>query len=159
MSEPFFENEVKTKWIHSGDSRKMILLEDFAFVDKDTYRWEAPAGSEIDGASIPSFLWSAVGSPYVGNFRRASVVHDVACFRKTESSKAVHKMFYEAMLVDGVPIGKAQQMYTAVRLFGPTWRLGSAAESVVDSTRSLENDDLGIDFEQLESVIDAVLGE
>ena len=54
-----FEGEVRTQWLrHRGPDRRMKLLEDFAFVDDNGVRWEAPAGSVVDGASIPEFLWS-----------------------------------------------------------------------------------------------------
>jgi hypothetical protein len=49
-----FEGQVRTQWLrHRGPDRKMRLLEDFVFVDDQNVRWEAPAGSTIDGASIP----------------------------------------------------------------------------------------------------------
>ena len=51
----------------------MILLEDVSFTSKGKI-WTAPAGSVIDGASIPRFFWRVIGSPFIGYYRRASVV-------------------------------------------------------------------------------------
>ena len=63
-----YEGEVRVEWLrHAGEDRSMKLLEEFAFVDDRGVRWVAPAGSIIDGASIPEMLWSAAnGTPYVG---------------------------------------------------------------------------------------------
>lgn len=123
----FFEGEVRTLWLVEGEvgddapDRRMQLLEDFAFVDPNGVRWLAPAGSKIDGASIPRMLWSVAGDPFIGQYRRASVLHDVACDDRTRPSKVVHRMFYDAMIADGTSETQAVEFYTAVRLFGPHW--------------------------------------
>lgn len=154
-----FEGEVKTQWLQQEDQdRRMVLLEDFAFVDPNGKRWLARAGREIDGASIPGFLWSeGVGTPYVGDFRRASVIHDVACHEQTEPHQAVHRMFYDAMICDGVPEAKAQRMYLAVRLFGPSWTVGAAADVAVRAAAAPEPAPMDID--DLERLIDDFLDE
>ncbi len=115
-----FIGDVKTLWL-KGSLRKMELISRVQFIDKQGIEWEAPKGSIIDGASIPRFFWRFIGSPFVGHYRRASVVHDVYCVTKSRPHKQVHKMFYEAMRVDGVGYIKAKVMYIAVRLGGPKW--------------------------------------
>jgi Protein of unknown function (DUF1353) len=121
--QPRFDGEVNGTWLrHSGPDRKIKLTTDFAFLDSRGVRWDAPAKSTIDGASIPEIVWSSVvGTPYIGDYRRASVVHDVACQQKIRAHEEVHYMFYEAMICDGVTEERAYLMYTAVRLFGPKW--------------------------------------
>lgn len=102
----------------------MRLLERFEYrepVPGGTRVWEAPAGSVIDGASIPSSFWMVVGPPFVGDYRRASVLHDVACQRKDRPHDQTHLAFYSAMRADGVPFVKANVMYQAVKRFGPRW--------------------------------------
>lgn len=127
MAQSYFEGEVRTLWLVEGEvgddgpDRRMQLLEDFAFVDPNGVRWLAPAGSRIDGASIPRMLWSVAGDPFIGQYRRASVLHDVACDDRTRPSKDVHRMFYDAMIADGTSTAQAVEFYTAVRLFGPHW--------------------------------------
>ena len=120
-----FEGEVRAEWLtHDGDDRRMRLLEPFAFVDRRGVRWEAEAGDEIDGASIPDVLWSRwVGTPYIGDYRRATVLHDVHCDKQVHPHKDVHRMFYEACLCRGVHPSKAALMYWAVLHFGPSWPL------------------------------------
>lgn len=121
-----FVGEVVTRWVdgQSGPDRDMVLVEDFAYVDQHGERWEAPAGSVINGASIPGAFYQIAGPPYVGDYRRASVVHDVACVARTRDSEAVHLMFYNAMRCGGVNAFKAHSMYIAVWRGGPRWDVG-----------------------------------
>ena len=114
-----FIGEVLVKWLKDG--RKVQLLEEFAFVDVKQKKWLASKGRKVDGASIPRFLWAITGSPFVGKYRRASVIHDVYCEDRTEPYQDVHRMFYQAMLADGLSEGKAKEMYAAVASFGPRW--------------------------------------
>ncbi len=114
-----FSNTVKTEWIQG--KRDMRLLEPITYIDSSNIHWLAEEGRVIDGASIPRFFWRVCGAPLSGKYRRASVLHDVYCVKKTRPHKAVHRMFYEAMLEDGVSKAKAKVMYKAVRLFGPKW--------------------------------------
>jgi hypothetical protein len=118
-----FEGDVEARWlVEEGPDRRMVLVSAFTFVDSTGYRWEAKAGEIIDGASIPKELWNqVVGTPFTGDYRRAAVVHDVACARREKTSKEVHRMFYEAMICDGTDKTRALLFYTAVRLFGPQW--------------------------------------
>lgn len=97
----------------------MILLEKLIYCDSRGREWYAPQASIVDGASIPRFLWRAIGSPFVGKYRMASVMHDVYCTNKSVASPLVHEMFYDAMLTDGVCPLKAKIMWFAVNSFGP----------------------------------------
>lgn len=114
-----FFGDVVALWLKDG--RKMRLMEDFHFIDKSGKKWSAPEGSIVDGASIPRMFWASIGGPFSGRYRRASVLHDVACVERTEPHKKVHKMFHQAMLADKTPKAKAKEMYIAVVTFGPKW--------------------------------------
>lgn len=117
-----FIGRVVVEWVtEEGADRTMRLVEDFAFRDAAGKVWEVPAGAEIDGASIPEKLYSIVGPPFVGDYRRASVVHDHFCRLRTEDWTTVHKMFYEAVLAGGAPKLLAKTMYAAVLGWGPRW--------------------------------------
>ena len=91
------------------------------FVDPDDKAWTAPQGLVTDGASIPRALWSVVGSPWTGLYRDAAVIHDAYCDSHSEPWQAVHKVFYLAMLANGVGPVQAKVMYAAVYRFGPRW--------------------------------------
>jgi hypothetical protein len=105
----------------SSNGRDAKLLAPFAYIDADGKRWEVPAGTTVDGASIPWPLWSIIGSPWTGRYREASVVHDYYCETKKAPWKVVHRRFYTAMLANGVDEIQAKIMYAAVYRFGPRW--------------------------------------
>jgi hypothetical protein len=99
----------------------MRLVENFGYFDDRGLLWEAPKGSVIDGASIPRIAWTAIGGPFEGPYRNASVIHDVACDEKRRPWQMAHGVFYSAMITSGVPEFKALVMYGAVYHFGPRW--------------------------------------
>ena len=94
----------------------MKLLEDFSYEDPSGKKWLAPINSVINGASIPDALWSTVGSPYTGDYRCASIVHDVACDDPRVDRKEADKMFYFACLAGGCSQGQARILYVGVRI-------------------------------------------
>jgi hypothetical protein len=113
-----FSGNPKTEWlVDTGkEDRDMLLLEDFWYIDPDGRKWEAPNGSVINGASIPRPLWSTVGSPYTDDYRRASIVHDVACHDPAILRKDADKMFYFACMAGGCTKGQAKILYAGVRI-------------------------------------------
>lgn len=115
-----FEGRVTATWDDNG--REMTLEREFVYVDPRGKEWIAPAGSVVNGASIPQAFWSLIGGPFSGRFRNASVLHDVACEERIESWEEVHRMFYEACRCGRAGEGKSQTMYWAVYHFGPRWR-------------------------------------
>ncbi len=150
----YFEGEVVTIWLkNKGKDRDMKLTKTFTYVDQNNKQWMANEGDVVNGASIPPFLWGSIlGSPFVGDYRRATVLHDVACDERTEPSSAVHKMFYHAMLCDGVRKGKAFKMYKAVDLFGPDW----GPEGVVKETLKIPSTE---DLDLFEKAVETSLTE
>jgi hypothetical protein len=114
-----FNGRVVAEWL--GDGRKMRLVEPFEFIGPDARRWPVPAGTVVDGASIPQVFWSLIGGPFEGPYRNASVIHDYYCDLRTRRFRDVHRMFYDGMLASGVGDRRARLMYEAVDRFGPTW--------------------------------------
>jgi hypothetical protein len=112
-----FSGSPVTRWLtEGGPDRKMQILEDFWYDDPDDRRWLAPMYSIVDGASIPSALWSFVGSPYTGDYRRASIVHDVACDTEGVCRAEADRMYYFACLAGGCSKRDAQLQYVGVRI-------------------------------------------
>ena len=113
----FFGNP-KTEWLVNvaGEDRTMQLLEDFSFTAPDGRVWSAPKGTIVNGASIPRPLWSTVGSPYTDDYRRASVVHDVACDTPGIVRKEADVMFFHACRAGGCSPTQAQILYAGVRI-------------------------------------------
>jgi hypothetical protein len=114
-----FEGAVVASWDTNG--RTMTLERPFAFVGPKCRRWSVPSGAVVDGASIPRILWAAIGGPFEGLYRNASVVHDWYCAVRTEPYRDVHRMFYEGMIAAGVPKWKALGFYWTVLKAGPSW--------------------------------------
>lgn len=131
-----FDGRVVAHW--SDDGRNMTLEEDFAYLDPRGRRWDAPAGSVVNGASIPQTFWSLIGGPFEGPYRNASVVHDVACDRMAAPWEDVHLMFYEACLCGGVDERRAKLMYWAVYQFGPRWEAPPAETRPTDGGGGVE---------------------
>lgn len=116
-----YVGSVQTEW--DDDGEKMKLISDYSYEDPNGMQWLAKKGQKIDGASIPRYLWSIVGSPYTGPYRNASVLHDIACIEKNRTWEVVHLAFYYAMRASGVNENRAKLMYAAVYHFGPRWPL------------------------------------
>lgn len=123
-----FSGEPEAVWLTEDgtEDRNMKLFRDFFFKDPSSKKWTAPAGSVVNGASIPRALWVIVGSPYTGDYRRASVVHDVACGEaggdKTKR-RAADRMFFHACRAGGCSIWQSTLLYLGVRI-------GAAAKEV-----------------------------
>ena len=54
----YYSGPVDTRW--NSDGRTMTLLNELRYVDPKGQVWVAPAGSVVDGASIPRALWPFV---------------------------------------------------------------------------------------------------
>lgn len=120
MSNGLFSGNPKTEWLSErGDDRDMRIIEPFWYIDPAGRRWDVPAGTIINGASIPRTLWSSVGSPYTGDYRRAAVVHDAVVGREGVLRPEADTMFYYACLAGGCSLIQGKLLYAGVRL--GTW--------------------------------------
>jgi hypothetical protein len=125
-----FIGTVSVSWLtQAGADRDMKLTQDFGFEDAGGLVWTAKRNAIVNGASIPQIFWSTFGSPFIGDYRRASVLHDYYCEVRTRPAAATHLMFYQACLAGGVGTVKAKTMYTMVKTFGPSWSV--AREAIV----------------------------
>ena len=117
----FDPEDPKTVWLSTGKApnRDMLLLEKFTYWDRKGKAWVAPENSEVDGASIPQPLWSIVGSPFTGCYRRASILHDVACDNAGgdfQARREADRMYYCACRRGGCTIGQAIIQYLGVTI-------------------------------------------
>ncbi|MDB5755532.1 MAG: hypothetical protein JWR56_1960 [Massilia sp.] len=117
MGNGIFSGNPKTEWLcQHGDDCYMCLLEAFWYIDPQGRRWEAPAGAVTNGASIPRTLWSSIGSPFTGNYRRASIIHDVAIRTAGIVRAEADTMFYFASLAGGCMLMESKLLYAGVRI-------------------------------------------
>src|ERR1051325_2194523 len=115
-----FNGEPVTKW--NPDGRSMTLLTELRYTDPHGDVWVAAIGSVVDGASLPRYLWSIMGGPFEGQYRNASVLHDVAYGRHNRPWQDCDRMFYNAMRCSGVDVLEAKTMYYALYKFGHHWK-------------------------------------
>jgi hypothetical protein len=116
----FYSGSPETRW--NPDGRTMTLLTELRYTDPNGVIWIAPAGSVVDGASIPRSLWSIMGGPFEGKYRNASVLHDVAYEEHNRPWPDCDRMFYNAMRCSGVGAVEAKTMYYSLYKFGHHWK-------------------------------------
>ena len=116
----YYSGAPVTRW--EPDGRTMTLLSELRYNDPQGHIWIAPAGSVVDGASIPRSLWSIMGGPFEGKYRNASVLHDVAYEQHNRPWQECDRMFYNAMRCSGVSGVEARTMYYALYKFGRHWK-------------------------------------
>ena len=148
-----FSGNVASEWLDNGQMR---LLEAFSYQDPRGKLWLAPKGSIVNGASIPSQFWGVVGGPFSGNYRKASVIHDVACVKRKRPWPMVHRAFYTAMRAGGVPSTRAKIMYAAVRFFGPRWKTDGTRTPTPNKISDKQFDDLKAQIESGKLSLDQI---
>jgi hypothetical protein len=116
----YYSDSPITRW--DPDGRNMTLLNELRYTDPNGEVWIAPAGSVVDGASIPKSLWSIMGGPFEGKYRNASVLHDVSYDQHKRPWQDCDRMFYHAMRCSGVSAAEAGTMYYALYKFGHHWK-------------------------------------
>lgn len=103
---------------------EFYLLTDFVYKSVEFGDITCPEIYLTDGASIPRWLHSLVGSPWSGKYPRAAVIHDWLCSSEGEiigsnkklTKKETDQVFLEMMEFLGVGSIKRHRMYLAVRI-------------------------------------------
>ncbi|MGI8821512.1 MAG: DUF1353 domain-containing protein [Chthoniobacterales bacterium] len=116
----FYSGPIETRW--ESDGLSMVLMNELRYTDPYGEVWVAPAGSRVNGASIPRAFWSIIGGPFEGKYRNASVLHDVAYDEQKKPSPEVDRMFYNAMRCSGVGALTAKTMYYTLVRHGRHWK-------------------------------------
>ena len=137
MAHGTFTDDPEVVWLteRRAPDRGMRLLAPFSFIDPAGKTWGVPAAYVVNGASIPRALWTLVGSPYTGDYRRASIVHDKACDDAKGNSRArraADRIFYHACRAGGCSVAEATLLYIGVRIGAlapsvPAWRRASTS--------------------------------
>ena len=128
-----FSGPVETRWENDGVT--MVLLNELRYTDPYGQVWVAPAGSKVNGASIPRAFWSIIGGPFEGKYRNASVLHDVAYEQQKVPPHEADLMFYNAMRCAGVGATTAKTMYYVLLRHGRHWKHRQALPSDQPSSR------------------------
>lgn len=107
--------------LDSSSSSRQKTASDFGFSDNEGRHWPVPAGTAVDGASIPKALWFLFGDRWEGKYREAIAVHDYYCAIRSTDWRSVHRVFYYAMLASSVSVRRAKLVYAGVYFAGPRW--------------------------------------
>lgn len=101
------------------DGETFEVMQDFGFRMRSGFYVCARPGDIVDGASIPRFWWRVIGSPMTGQYRRASVIHDVGCkYNREKLPRSTWDLaLYEGMRADKCNPVKAWIIYRAVRAY------------------------------------------
>ena len=118
-----FVGKVVVEWLDDPFVAKLQLREDFGFEDQAGKLWLARQGQVLDGASIPLVFRDMIGMPFVGTYRRASIIYDYYCQAMSEPWRDVHRMFYYASLTEGAGEVNAKIMYAALYAAGLRWEM------------------------------------
>ncbi len=123
-----FKVDIEAKYLYLIYKWEITVA--FTYITKNGRIITVPIKFRWDGASIPRFAWSLIGSPFVGRYVRGSLIHDFLCWLadKAKSKKEfkrlrayADKIFLEIMREDGVSRIKSRTMWLAVRGQGK-WR-------------------------------------
>ena len=102
-------------------ARRCKLASDFGYIDTKGIGWQANAGDDTDGATIPEWAQPLVGASFDKGFVKAAAIHDHYVVNHVRTWQQTHLMFHDALIDSGVPAHKAQIMYFAVLAGGPRW--------------------------------------
>lgn len=127
-----FLGDVVVQFLVEPDKSDRIVRvwQKFVYVDSKGNIWLVPEGAVLNGASIPRILWTLYGSPFVGDYRRAALVHDYGCAIRSRPAKLTHAAFYDGCRTDQLRRSKAFVMWSMVEAFGPNWRVESETNKV-----------------------------
>lgn len=119
-----------------------MLLADYRLVYEDRpgnrmIEFMIPIHFEFDLASIPRFLWPIISSfelsiaaPLIHDYlyrykgrpiHHTATLHSVEFVSQKISRKRADEIFYDIMILEGVPEWKAKAAFHAVRMFAPKW--------------------------------------
>lgn len=76
----------------------------------------APVGFSTDFASVPRELILAWGL-FGGRGMRSAVIHDYICRQRMFAREKCDRIYFEALIVDGIPMLKAIPMYLGVSAY------------------------------------------
>lgn len=117
-----FIGRVVAEWIDDDPFiQKLRLQQPFAYRDSRGSLWTADGAHVLDGRSFPPIAQDLIGPVFAGELRRANLMFDYQCKAMTMSWRAVHRMYHDAVLTQGVPALDAKLAYASVYATGPRW--------------------------------------
>ncbi len=103
---------------HYAKIRECVKLKRDLLVDTRFGEVFIPDGFESDGASIPSFAWALVGSPFDPRIIRAAFAHDWGYHTHQYTQAQCDQYFLDILREDGHNMTQSEIMYWTLRCFG-----------------------------------------
>ena len=118
-----FLGKVAVEWDDSDafNRYKVKLLNDFGFQDPAGKQWVARQGALLDGSSFTPLFEEMVGLPFAGEHRRAGILHDFYAQQLSETWKDTRRMYYAAVLAEGLNENEAKTAYAILYGAGLRW--------------------------------------
>lgn len=119
-----FEGEVAMEAI--GDDPfvpSFRLTEKLVFLQSDGTQWVSPPDAVVDGRSMPTLFMQLIGHPFESTFKKSAVSYDYAVKTKQHTWEEAQRMFYEALLTEGVAQAEAKVMYLLLSGSGTRWAM------------------------------------
>jgi hypothetical protein len=100
------------------------VLSNFRYTDPNNVTWQANKGNITDGASIPKLLRFIAGQPFDPRFTKAAVIHDhySKTSRPVRPWKQTQRVFFDALIEDGLNAPHSNLLYLGVLLGSKRWR-------------------------------------
>ena len=89
-----------------------------------------PIGFLFDGASIPRFAWSFIGSP-AGPYLLAALIHDILFMLQLPSFEFANEFFHDVMVRLKIKWARRSLMYAAVKYAGKKAYYGSDERGIL----------------------------
>lgn len=118
-----FLGKVALEW-DDGDAfnrNRVILLADFGFEDSTGRQWLAKRGAVLDGRSFAPLFERLIGLPFHGEHRRAAILHDYFSQQLDQEWKEVRRMYYEALIAEGMDERQAKTDYAVAMATSERW--------------------------------------
>lgn len=100
------------------DGTNWRVLAEVVYTDSAGRKWTVPQGMITDLASIPRIVWTLVGSPGTGLYRKAAVFHDAAYRVPGMVKDDADRMLRECAIECGCDVELADAIYEGVHLAG-----------------------------------------
>jgi hypothetical protein len=113
-----------------GDTGQWVLTEPWECPLSHPRKLVVWPGATSDGASIPRFLWSAVGPRYHPKTFAAALAHDMLYVAELLPRDECDREFRRLLVLTGAGYQKSSLYYMAVRWFGWAVWLRHTRESV-----------------------------
>lgn len=128
-----FDGRLILEWVDDDPFiAQMKLVEPFSFQQASGEIWLVPAGSLVDGRSLPPLFVHMMGHPFDGAFRKTAVIYDHAARDMKRPWQQAQRMFFESSVAEGIMPIEAKVMYALLNATGSRWEVRESGSCFVN---------------------------